>query len=134
MEGVGDAHRKRQQAAHPDLTLTDLYNAVEAVRAGRPLTAKERKAHDAGLATVLARIHDDLDAAVAEAYGWPANLTEQETLARLVALNAERADEERRGIVRWLRPEFQAPGTTGGAAMEQVNSGDSFPIGLQKRL
>ena len=56
---------------------------------------------------------------MAEAYGWPANLTEQETLARLVALNAERADEERRGIVRWLRPEFQAPGATGGGAMEQ---------------
>lgn len=26
-----------------------------------------------------------------------------------MALNAERADEERRGLVRWLRPEFQNP-------------------------
>ena len=34
---------------------------------------------------------------------------EEELLARLVALNAERAEEERRGLVRWLRPEYQAP-------------------------
>ena len=42
-----------------------------------------------------------------EAYGWPANLTDEEILERLVALNAERAAEEARGLVRWLRPEFQ---------------------------
>ncbi len=30
-------------------------------------------------------------------------------LERLVALNAERAEEERNGLVRWLRPEFQNP-------------------------
>lgn len=33
-----------------------------------------------------------------------------------MALNAERADEERRGIIRWLRPEFQNPA---GAKTEQ---------------
>lgn len=30
-------------------------------------------------------------------------------LERLVALDAERAAEEARGLVRWLRPEFQNP-------------------------
>jgi hypothetical protein len=30
-------------------------------------------------------------------------------LERLVALNAERAAEEQRGVIRWLRPEFQIP-------------------------
>jgi len=30
-------------------------------------------------------------------------------LERLVALNAQRAEEERNGIIRWLRPEYQAP-------------------------
>ena len=30
-------------------------------------------------------------------------------LERLVALNAERAAEEARGVVRWLRPEYQRP-------------------------
>ncbi|MCD8486675.1 MAG: hypothetical protein LRZ84_07995 [Desertifilum sp.] len=33
-------------------------------------------------------------------------------LERLVALNAERAEEERNGLIRWLRPEYQAPGET----------------------
>jgi len=58
---------------------------------------------------VRRQIHDELDAAVADAYGWPVDLTDEEIIERLVALNHERADEERRGIVRWLRPEFQNP-------------------------
>jgi len=59
--------------------------------------------------SVLKQIHDDLDAAVFDAYGWPATLTDEEILERLVALNAERAEEEKRGLIRWLRPEFQNP-------------------------
>jgi hypothetical protein len=35
------------------------------------------------------------------------NLSGGEILGRLVALNAERAAEERRGLVRWLRPLYQ---------------------------
>ncbi|HWH16751.1 MAG TPA: hypothetical protein VNT77_00205, partial [Allosphingosinicella sp.] len=57
----------------------------------------------------------DLDAAVAAAYGWPADLPAAEIVARLVALNAERAAEEAAGHVRWLRPDYQKPrfGTKG---------------------
>jgi hypothetical protein len=33
----------------------------------------------------------DLDAAVAAAYGWPADIAEEEALERLLALNLERA-------------------------------------------
>ena len=65
-----DAHRKTQQALHPDLTLTGMYNVLEAVRAGTPLTAKEKAIHDKGLVSILQQIHDELDAAVFEAYGW----------------------------------------------------------------
>jgi len=50
-----------------------------------------------------------LNVAVAVAYGWPATLADEEILERLVQLNAERAAEERKGLVRWLRPEFQKP-------------------------
>jgi len=49
--------------------------------------------------SVLKQIHDDLDAAVFAAYGWPADLTDEQILERLVALNAERAAEEARGLV-----------------------------------
>jgi type II restriction/modification system DNA methylase subunit YeeA len=38
----------------------------------------------------LTNAHRDLDAAVASAYGWPTDITEEETLARLLALNLER--------------------------------------------
>ncbi|MGE0607503.1 MAG: DNA methyltransferase [Pirellulales bacterium] len=102
-----DAHRKRQQALHPKLTLTDMYNVLEKLRAGEELTDKDKVIHDQGLVSVLRQIHDDLDAAVFEAYGWPPTLADEEILQRLVELNAERAAEEARGIVRWLRPDFQ---------------------------
>ncbi|MBZ0271392.1 class I SAM-dependent DNA methyltransferase, partial [bacterium] len=133
-----DAHRKRVQAEHPDVTLTGMYNALErlrefdrekAVRAasagsvetatrachperseGSPaLTEKERAFHEKALVGVLKQIHDELDDAVADAYGWPRDLSDEEILERLVALNGARAEEEKRGVVRWLRPEFQNP-------------------------
>ena len=102
-----DAHRKRVQAKH-GLTLTGLYNVLEKLRAGEKLTDKEKLIHDKGLVSVLKQLHGDLDAAVSAAYGWPATLTDAEILERLVALNAERAAEEKRGIIHWLRPEYQA--------------------------
>ncbi len=39
----------------------------------------------------LDNAHRDLDAAVAAAYGWPADLSEEDALARLLALNLERS-------------------------------------------
>jgi hypothetical protein len=52
---------------------------------------------------------DRKDFAVAEAYGWPADLSDDEILTRLVSLNKERSGEEKRGLVRWLRPDYQIP-------------------------
>jgi hypothetical protein len=46
---------------------------------------------------------------VCSADHWPHDLTDEQILERLVALNAERAAEEARGVIRWLRPEFQHP-------------------------
>lgn len=105
-----DAHRKRVLADHPHLTLTGLYNVLERLRAGvapDALDAKERRIFDDGLVLILKELHDAIDVAVAEAYGWPADLSDEDILARLVALNKERAAEEARGHVRWLRPDYQ---------------------------
>ncbi len=66
--------RKQVLAAHDDLTLTGLYNVLEALKAGRALTDKERDMHDRGLVTLIRQYHDAIDSAVAEAYGWPADL------------------------------------------------------------
>jgi hypothetical protein len=66
-----DTHRKRVLSQHPDrLTLTGLYNVLDALRAGRTLSATERATHDAGLVAVLRELHDELDTAVLTAYGW----------------------------------------------------------------
>jgi hypothetical protein len=113
IRGLGerlDAHRKARQTAHPDLTMTAMYNVVARLRCGQALTEKERVIHDHGLVAILREIHDDLDAAVLAAYGWPRDIDIDGILWNLVALNAERAAEERRNVIRWLRPEFQQPG------------------------
>ncbi len=85
-----DAHRKRQQAQHPELTMTGMYNVLERVRgftteaqrhgeeqgkggkegAGAPLNAKEKLIYEQGLVGILRQLHDELDAAVADVYGW----------------------------------------------------------------
>jgi hypothetical protein len=133
-----DAHRKRQQAAHPGLTLTGMYNVLEALRANerapqdaqRELTAKEKLIHTQGLVAVLASLHAELDAAVLSAYRLPstasahttqsavpgAALATDDLLSHLVQLNAQRAAEEAAGHVRWLRPEFQDPALRAQAA------------------
>jgi hypothetical protein len=119
-----DAHRKQQQAAHPDLTITGMYNVLEKLRSGEALTAKDKVIHEQGLVSVLKKLHDDLDAAVFDAYGWPQDLSDEQILERLVALNAERAAEERRGLVRWLRPEFQNPSGAKAATQEKLAATD----------
>lgn len=137
-----DAHRKRVKELHPELTLTGMYNVRGRVRALKDvhdifhgktpqagwtergpagdaqLSAKEKKIYNLGQVGVLNQFHDDLDVAVAEAYGWADILTSdspttsEQILTRLVALNDERAAEEAQGNIRWLRPEYQAPTAT----------------------
>ena len=89
--------------------MTGMYNVLEKLRSGEVLTKKEQVIHEQGLVSVLKEIHDDLDRAVFDAYGWPHDLHDEAILERLVALNAERAAEERQGKIRWLRPEYQCP-------------------------
>ena len=75
----------------------------------------ERDIHDRGLVTKIAQHHDAIDALVSEAYGWGAEwdagtLSDEEILTRLVALNWVRAAEEARGLIRYLRPDYQDAG------------------------
>ena len=60
-----DAHRKRQQAPHPGLTLTQMYNVLEKLRAGEPIEGRDREIHDNGLVGILRQIHDEIDAETA---------------------------------------------------------------------
>ena len=103
-----DAHRKRAQATHK-LGVTDIYNVLEKLRAGEALTTKDKVIYDTALVSTLKQLHDELDAAVADAYGWPWPLTDADILERVIALNAARATEEAKGTIRWLRPDYQKP-------------------------
>lgn len=130
-----DVFRKARLENWSALTMTKLYNALEryreAMNGGAPLTDAERDVHEKAQVAILAELHDDIDRAVLDAYGWadlapaligkpggttPSTLkspeqeeAEEELLIRLVALNKERAAEEARGQVRWLRPDYQIP-------------------------
>lgn len=102
-----DATRKKVLTEHPDLTLTGLYNVLEKLKAGEPLPEKDEDVKTRGLVLILKELHETIDRLTAEAYGWPADLSDEAILERLVALNAERAKEEAAGHVRWLRPDYQ---------------------------
>ncbi len=131
-----DALRKTQQAAHPELTLTGMYNVLEKLRSGEALSAKDKVMHEQGLVSVLRTLHDELDAAVLQAYGWAdLGLAPQDEAARaawtdallhrLVDLNTRRAAEEAQGTVRWLRPEFQNPDVAVAASGSATQHGSS---------
>lgn len=102
-------HRSRCLRENLKYTLTDVYNAMERLRAEEDPTPDDRRLNENGGISTLLHLHRTLDAAVAAAYGWPVNISDTEILRRLVELNAARAAEENAGLARWLRPEFQAP-------------------------
>ena len=103
-----------------------------------------RAIHEHGLVSILASLHDELDTCVLEASGWsdlaPALVgkpggtlplddpdeaqaaAQAELLTRLLTLNAERAAEEARGLVRWLRPAFQNPSGAKASTSEQIEA------------
>ena len=104
-----DQHRKDAIARDERVTMTGMYNAVEKLRSGEALAAKEKAIHQIAACGVLRDLHDELDRAVAKAYGWTWPLQAEHVLEHLVALHDERAAEEKAGRVRWLRPEYQIP-------------------------
>jgi hypothetical protein len=101
-----------------------MYNVLEKLKAGEPLDADDERIKQEGLVLILKELHEKLDALVFEAYGWtsslgagdspsssrpPAPLSDEDILERLVALNKQRALEEKAGKVKWLRPDYQVP-------------------------
>ncbi len=144
-----DAHRKQQKSLHADLTLTSTYNVLEKLKSGEELTTKDKLIHEHGLVSVLKQMHDELDLAVLDSYNWsdlvslmqcangnvaPSKGSSREDaireldgnlLERLVALNLERTTEEARGLIRWLRPEFQNPSANAAPDQSEIDTGDN---------
>jgi hypothetical protein len=104
-----DETRKLALGEVPRLTMTEIYNLRDRQRSGQLSDLIEVERAKAARVGIIDRLHQQIDAEVAAAYGWPTDLPPAEIVARLVALNAERAAEEKAGKVRWLRPEYQVP-------------------------
>jgi hypothetical protein len=66
------------------------------------------------VARVGLQVHGDLDAAVANAYRWLANLSDEKFLRRVVALNAGLAEQAR--VVRAALVACPTPATAGELA------------------
>ncbi|MBL9045130.1 MAG: class I SAM-dependent DNA methyltransferase [Myxococcales bacterium] len=122
-----DTHRKARQKEHPSLTLTDMYNVLEKLRAGSSLDADDHRTRDQGLIDTLRQLHDDIDRSTFAAYGWPASLTDDELIERLLTLNAARAKEESQGHIRWLRPDFQTRSVQTNLASPAAAQEESAP-------
>jgi hypothetical protein len=109
-----DATRKAALVETDKLTMTELYNLREKLSSGEAMDEKEQRRATKARAAIVNRLHEQLDQAVADAYGWgeewrAGTIGPAETVARLVALNHERTAEEKAGKVRWLRPDYQIP-------------------------
>ena len=103
-----DTTRKQVLEEYPDLTLTGLYNVLEKLYLPPSgLNNKDEDVCQRGRGLILKELHEELDELVFQAYGWPKTLSDQEILGRLVELNTARAADERRGFIRWLRPDYQ---------------------------
>lgn len=102
-----DETRKIALRENPDLTLTKLYNALETSKAGGSLSREELDIQNRGRTLILKELHNSIDQAVMRAYGWPTDLSDEQIIEQLVILNQVRAAEERRGLIKWLRPDYQ---------------------------
>ena len=103
-QAIAAAARTLNERRENWLNPTDLVKRVPEIVAGFPdriLPVDEAAAAELKKRTLtnlynqrpawLDNAHKALDAAVAAAYGWPADLSDDEVLARLLALNATRA-------------------------------------------
>lgn len=128
-----DAHRKARQIEHPELTLTDTYNVLTKLRVGEALDENDQQVRNKALVDTLLHIHESIDRLVLSAYGWPTDLSDEAIISQLVALNAERAAEEAKGIIRWLRPEYQAKGGQTQLATSVPQPGGQQPSKPRKK-
>jgi type II restriction/modification system DNA methylase subunit YeeA len=101
---IANAARRLNDLRENWINPSDLVRSQPEVAAGYPprlIPVGERAAKQLARRTLtklyndrpawLADAHRELDAAVAAAYGWPADISDEDALARLFALNQERA-------------------------------------------
>lgn len=108
-------------------TMTTLYNVRDRWRSGCRLSDEERRVFDVHCVGVIDHLHQRIDRCVGAAYGWPEGIDDVQMLQSLQRLNAERTSEEATGVVRFLRPDFQAARRATGVA-EQTSADLRTPV------
>lgn len=109
---TGLRFRRSADAAHttcPILTIAVAGESPEKHTGKRTLTNEERDIYQRGMVSVVEARRQVIDELVADAYGWERDIDDEDVLVNLVALNRDRVLEENDGLIRYLRPEFQAP-------------------------
>jgi hypothetical protein len=131
-----DQLRGEALSRHERVTMTGIYNVIEKLHSGEALEPKERPIYEFAACGVLKDLHDELDRLVAEAYGWPWPMDKEEILERLVMLHDERVEEEKRGVIRWLRPDYQIPrfAPDQAPAMLDLPEGEKRPAARAEKL
>ncbi|MEX1231068.1 MAG: hypothetical protein WEB58_12560 [Planctomycetaceae bacterium] len=75
-----------------------MYNVLKKLCTGEPLSAKEQAIHEQGLVSVLKQIHDELAAAVFDAYGSERPIVCLRSLRGRSRSEREGRELERRGL------------------------------------
>ena len=75
--------------------------------------------------TLIRQHHDAIDSAVTEAYGWSANLSDEDILSRLVALNKDPRRRRGHGTDPLAPPRFPGPGATAPQVNATLDLGDA---------
>ena len=68
-----------------------MYNVLEKLKSAEPLNDKEKIIHEQGLVSVLKSLHDEIDLAVLDAYGW----SDLAGLMQVVNGNAQSGGQDR---------------------------------------
>jgi len=102
-----EVERDRIAAVSGFKSFTAAYNLIAKVSEKEALSPEERGDYQAFGLGVLQNIHRQIDEAVCQAYGFAPTITDQEIVEGVVKLHEERVEEEKRGIIRWMRPDWQ---------------------------
>lgn len=119
--------RDRALRSDPDMTMTMLYNLM--MQGGDSQDPSWSRRRDSACVGLLRHLQDRLNDRVEAAYGWTDQPAPDVLVGRLRELNTVRALEETSGLVRYLRPSYQARHVTSVPA-QQIEAVFAAPADL----
>lgn len=108
-----DVTRRQVLEAYEDASLTSIYNLVELMRSqhigasSSPVSPDDVRRAKLWRCDTLLALHQELDRAVFDAYGFESGIDDEEILVQLLLRNQNLAANESADKIQWLRPEYQ---------------------------